>query len=121
MRTRQIFILLLLGFAAIAQEPHRPASGEAAAVNTAIPVSASPADLAAGRRLFQAHCALCHGAQGEGGKGEGWFFALDATSGQPLWRFSTGGSIMANPVSFLVDGRQHIAIAAASAVFVFSL
>lgn len=56
-----------------------------------------------------------------GGSREGWFFALDAATGQPLWRFSCGGSIMANPITFLVDGRQHIAICAASAVFVFAL
>ena len=56
-----------------------------------------------------------------GGSREGWFYALNATTGQPLWRFTTGGSIMANPISFQVAGRQHIAICAASAVFVFSL
>jgi alcohol dehydrogenase (cytochrome c) len=56
-----------------------------------------------------------------GGSREGWFFALDAATGAPLWRFSCGGSIMANPITFLVDGRQHIAICAASAVFVFAL
>jgi alcohol dehydrogenase (cytochrome c) len=56
-----------------------------------------------------------------GGSREGWFFALDATTGKPLWRFPCGGSIMANPITFEVAGRQHIAICAASAVFVFSL
>ncbi|WP_414661043.1 pyrroloquinoline quinone-dependent dehydrogenase [Horticoccus sp. 23ND18S-11] len=56
-----------------------------------------------------------------GGSREGWFYALDASTGKPLWRFATGGSIMANPVSFLVGGRQHIAIAAASSIVVFSL
>jgi alcohol dehydrogenase (cytochrome c) len=55
------------------------------------------------------------------GTREGWFFALDAESGKPLWRFQTGGPIMANPVSFLVDQKQHIAIAAGQAVFVFAL
>jgi alcohol dehydrogenase (cytochrome c) len=56
-----------------------------------------------------------------GGSREGWFFALDARTGAPLWRFSCGGSIMANPITFLVDGRQHVAICAASAIFLFAL
>jgi alcohol dehydrogenase (cytochrome c) len=55
------------------------------------------------------------------GTREGWFFALDAASGKPLWRFQTGGEIGANPVSFLVDQKQHVAIAAGQALFVFAL
>jgi cytochrome c oxidase cbb3-type subunit 3 len=58
-----------------AQEPHRPAAAENSpalfpAAHTAPPaLSTSPSDLAAGGRLFQIHCALCHGPRGEGGKG----------------------------------------------------
>jgi len=55
-----------------------------------------------------------------GGSREGDFFALDAAKGTPLWHFQTGGAINANPVSFLVDGKQHVAIAAGSAIFVFA-
>ena len=55
------------------------------------------------------------------GNREGWFFALDARTGKPLWRFQTGGLIWANPVSFAIDGRQHVAIAAGQAIFVFAL
>ena len=55
------------------------------------------------------------------GTREGWFLALDAASGKPLWRFQTGGEIRANPVSFLVDQKQHVAIAAGQALFVFAL
>jgi alcohol dehydrogenase (cytochrome c) len=55
-----------------------------------------------------------------GGNHDGYFFALDAASGEPLWRFPTGGAIDANPVSFLVDGKQHVAIASAQCLFVFS-
>jgi alcohol dehydrogenase (cytochrome c) len=50
---------------------------------------------------------------------EGYFFALDAESGHPLWRFQTGGRIGANPVTFLVDGKQYVAIAAGQSLFVF--
>jgi alcohol dehydrogenase (cytochrome c) len=56
-----------------------------------------------------------------GGSSEGYFFALDAGSGKPLWRFATGGPIFANPISFLIDGKQHVAIAAGHVLFVFGL
>jgi alcohol dehydrogenase (cytochrome c) len=56
-----------------------------------------------------------------GGSSEGVFYALDATSGKPLWHYGTGGAIFANPVSFLVNGRQHVAIAAGNAMFAFAL
>src|ERR1019366_7707549 len=55
------------------------------------------------------------------GSDEGNFFALDARSGKPLWDFQTGGPIAANPISFTIDGRQHIAIAADRVPYVFSL
>jgi alcohol dehydrogenase (cytochrome c) len=56
-----------------------------------------------------------------GGSNEGNFYALDAMTGKPLWDFQTGGYITANPVSFLVDGKQYVAIAAGQALFVFGL
>jgi len=56
-----------------------------------------------------------------GGSSEGYFFALDAESGKPLWRFPTGGPIFANPVSFMVNEKQHVAIAAGQALFAFAL
>ena len=56
-----------------------------------------------------------------GGSNEGQFFALDATTGKPLWRFSTGGTIIASPISYMSEGKQYIAIAAGHALFVFAL
>jgi alcohol dehydrogenase (cytochrome c) len=56
-----------------------------------------------------------------GGSSEGWFFALDANSGKSLWRFPTGGPIYANPISYLVAGKQQVAIAAGNALFAFAL
>lgn len=53
------------------------------------------------------------------GNRDGNFFALDAASGRPLWHFQTGGLVWANPISFLVDGRQCVAIASGSAIFLF--
>ena len=56
-----------------------------------------------------------------GGSNEGNFYALDAATGEPLWEFQTGGPVRANPISFEIDGKQHIGIAAGNALFVFGL
>ncbi len=55
------------------------------------------------------------------GSNEGNFYALDAKSGAPLWQFQVGGMVRSNPTTFLVDGRQHVSVAAGRAVFVFAL
>jgi len=55
------------------------------------------------------------------GSDEGNFFALDALSGKPLWDFQTGGAIASNPISFTVDGKQCVAIAADRVLYVFGL
>jgi len=55
------------------------------------------------------------------GSNEGNFYALDAKTGEPLWDFQTGGPIGANPISFNIDGRQHIAIAANRVLYVLGL
>lgn len=56
-----------------------------------------------------------------GGASEGDFFALDAATGKSLWRFQTGGEVHSNPISFLADGKQQVAIATGSSIFVFGL
>lgn len=56
-----------------------------------------------------------------GGSEEGNVFALDAMSGEPLWHFQTGGPVRANPISYALDGAQHVAIAAGRGVFAFAL
>jgi alcohol dehydrogenase (cytochrome c) len=56
-----------------------------------------------------------------GGGREGYFFALDAESGEMLWKAAVGGQVNAGPMSFEVDGRQHIAVAAGNALFTFAL
>jgi alcohol dehydrogenase (cytochrome c) len=55
------------------------------------------------------------------GSDEGNFFALDAVNGKPLWDFQTGGAIASNPISFNVNGKQHVAIAADRVLYVFGL
>lgn len=56
-----------------------------------------------------------------GGTPEGDFFALDAAAGKPLWHFQVGSEVRANPISFGIDGKQYVAIAAGNAVFAFAL
>jgi alcohol dehydrogenase (cytochrome c) len=55
------------------------------------------------------------------GSQEGHFFALDAKTGDELWRVNTGGLIVAGPVTYLSNGRQQVTVAAGSAVFTFGL
>ena len=55
------------------------------------------------------------------GASAGFCFALDADTGREVWRVSLGGKTMAAPISFTVDGRQVIAVAAGRALFVFGL
>ena len=56
-----------------------------------------------------------------GGTNEGNFFALNDKSGEQLWDFQTGGAIRTNPMSFMVEGSQCLAISGGNALFVFSL
>jgi PQQ-dependent dehydrogenase (methanol/ethanol family) len=42
---------------------------------------------------------------------EGWFKAVDAKSGQLLWRFKCGSGIIGQPMSYKgPDGRQYVAV-----------
>jgi alcohol dehydrogenase (cytochrome c) len=52
---------------------------------------------------------------------EGYFYALNARTGQPLWRMALGGQVNSGPMSFMVDGKQYIAVAAGGSLFAFRL
>jgi PQQ-dependent dehydrogenase (methanol/ethanol family) len=42
---------------------------------------------------------------------DGWFKAVDAKSGNPLWQFKTGSGIVGQPVTYRgPDGKQYVAI-----------
>ncbi|MBV9678091.1 MAG: PQQ-dependent dehydrogenase, methanol/ethanol family [Acidobacteriaceae bacterium] len=47
--------------------------------------------------------------------------AVDARTGQSLWHFNTGQAMHASPMSYAVQSKQYIAIAAGSDVFSFAL
>lgn len=49
------------------------------------------------------------------------FEAVDARAGKPLWHFNTGQDVSASPMTYAVDGKQYVAIAAGSDIFVFAL
>jgi alcohol dehydrogenase (cytochrome c) len=55
------------------------------------------------------------------GASGGVCFAVDAETGREVWRVSLGGYTRSAPISFMVDGRQVIAVAAGHALFVFGL
>jgi alcohol dehydrogenase (cytochrome c) len=52
---------------------------------------------------------------------DGNIAALDASTGRRLWHVQTGASLAASPMSYAVDGRQFIAIAAGNLVYAFAL
>ena len=55
------------------------------------------------------------------GNREGYFHALDANTGNLLWRRTLGGMIANGPMSFAVDNQQFVAAAAGNSLFVFGL
>jgi glucose dehydrogenase len=65
------------------------------------------------------------------GEGNGWFKAYDARTGAVLWKFQCGAGVNAPAVSYMVNGKQYIAVAAGgntqldfkrgNSVFVFSV
>jgi alcohol dehydrogenase (cytochrome c) len=55
------------------------------------------------------------------GDAEGNFMALDAASGKILWHFQCGASVYASPMTYAIDGKQYLAIAAGGTLFAFGL
>ena len=48
---------------------------------------------------------------------DGYFFALDAVSGDELWHMNVGRMVHSSPMSYAVDGQQYITIAAGNATW----
>jgi PQQ-dependent dehydrogenase (methanol/ethanol family) len=65
------------------------------------------------------------------GEGNGWFKAFDSKTGKELWKYQCGAGVNAPAVSYTVNGKQYIAVAAGgntqldfkrgNSVFVFAL
>jgi alcohol dehydrogenase (cytochrome c) len=42
---------------------------------------------------------------------DGWFKAVDARDGKPLWKFKVGSGVVGNPITFTgPDGKQYVAV-----------
>jgi alcohol dehydrogenase (cytochrome c) len=52
---------------------------------------------------------------------EGYFHALDARTGELLWKASLGGQIVNGPTSYEIDGKQYIATISGNNFVVFAL
>ncbi len=65
------------------------------------------------------------------GEANGWFKAYDAHNGKELWKYNAGAGVNAPAVSYIVGGKQYVAVAAGgnnqidakrgNSVFVFAL
>lgn len=52
---------------------------------------------------------------------EGYFWALDARTGEELWRANVGGDVASGAMTYSVNGRQYVSISAGSSLFTFAL
>jgi len=52
---------------------------------------------------------------------EGYLHALDARTGEVLWKASLGGQIVMAPVTYLVNGRQYISVISGHTLVTFGL
>ena len=56
-----------------------------------------------------------------GGDMDGNVMAFEAATGKHLWHFQTGSPIYAAPVTYMLDGRQYVVLAAGTTLFSFAL
>jgi alcohol dehydrogenase (cytochrome c) len=52
---------------------------------------------------------------------EGYFMAMDARGGELLWKAVVGGQVSSGPMSYSVNGKQYVAVAAGNSLFVYGL
>ena len=55
------------------------------------------------------------------GSVDGFFYALDAVSGEELWHINLGRLVHTSPMSFAVNGQQYVTVAAGNVVYTFGL
>jgi alcohol dehydrogenase (cytochrome c) len=56
------------------------------------------------------------------GDSEGNFIAFDSRMGKPLWHYQTGSPVWGSaPVTYMLDGRQHVLIASGLALIDFAV
>ncbi len=52
---------------------------------------------------------------------DGYFFALDARTGELLWRTTVGERVYSGAMTYMVDGRQYVAVNAGTVLFSYAL
>ena len=52
---------------------------------------------------------------------DGYFFALDARTGELLWRTTVGERVYSGAMTYMVDGRQYVAVNAGNVLFSYAL
>jgi alcohol dehydrogenase (cytochrome c) len=55
------------------------------------------------------------------GETGGGFAAVDAKTGRTLWHFDTNQSWKASPMTYLMNGRQYVAIASGGNILSFAI
>ena len=55
------------------------------------------------------------------GDAQGNLFALDSATGKTLWHTRPGANLGNGPMTYLLDGKQYLAMSAADTLYVFSL
>ena len=48
-------------------------------------------------------------------------YAIEATTGKLLWKFTVGAPVVSGPMTYSVNGRQYVTVAAGSSLFAFAL
>jgi glucose dehydrogenase len=52
---------------------------------------------------------------------EGYFYALDAATGDELWRANLGGSVVMAPITYAVNGEQYVTVISGNMMATFGL
>ena len=52
---------------------------------------------------------------------EGYFHALDARTGEILWKASLGGQIVMGPVTYSIAGKQYVSVISGNSLVTFGL
>jgi alcohol dehydrogenase (cytochrome c) len=71
--------------------------------------------------LFSGTTADVNSGPAAGRLSDGYFYALDARTGERLWQMALTGSVHSSPMSYSAGGRQHIAVTGGNVLFAFAL
>jgi len=55
------------------------------------------------------------------GDEDGYLMAFDAKTGKILWKLNTGNRLVTGPITYMVNGRQYIAMPSGAALIAFAL